>query len=326
MRVLFMESNSRFIFGLPLGFRDLGHQILVSGSVEADKLLRIFNFFKPDLAVVLGWSKEHEVDKLDLMRAVLDLYEVPLIYWATEDPTFLDYFSLPLVTRLSPIQVFTVSEKAIPTYEALGYKASYLPFAYQPSLFYPTRNSSKKQTLGLVANAYPNVLSFDITHYRKASMNILIKPLLENGIPIQIWGEGWNEIEPFLGHWVSPDLLHGPVHYLQTNKLYNDCEMLLGLQNEKEDVISMRTFEILGSGGLLLTSYHTKIEELFTINKDLVMASSALELLEYYHFYYKNPSARIRLRKNGTKAVAAHSYKIRASEILSQLRKEGYLL
>lgn len=42
MKVLFFEHDNRFIFGLPLGFRDAGHTILVSGWVSEEKKLTVF--------------------------------------------------------------------------------------------------------------------------------------------------------------------------------------------------------------------------------------------------------------------------------------------
>ena len=50
---------------------------------------------------------------------------------------------------------------------------------------------------------------------------------------------------------IPKDWIHGPMHYLETCKVYNSADIIIGLQNYQE-LITQRTYEILGSGGFLL--------------------------------------------------------------------------
>lgn len=323
MRVIFIESDHRFIFGLPLGFRDAGHSILVTGTFITSNLDTAFTTFKPELAVVLGWSQIHTLNNLEIIQEIAMSYKVPIIYWATEDPTFATSFSIPLVKLLSPSWVFTVSSSSIPLYSAFGYGASFLPFAYQPTIFHPESKSNISNMLvGLVANAYPNVLEYDNLHFRKTSMSILLSPLLDQNCPVNIWGEHWDKMASYLGRELPSSWLHGPIHYLKTNHIYNSCDIILGLQNYYEDVIAMRTYEILGAGGFLMTSYHKALEHILSPEKDFIIVNSYDEMLDKYSFYKENPTARENIQKNCLKSISKHTYKASAIEIICTLEKE----
>ncbi|MCT4542402.1 MAG: glycosyltransferase [Vallitalea sp.] len=323
MNVIFFEKDDRFIFGLPLGFRDAGHKIIVSGSINEEKVYRLIKTFKPDLAVLLGWTTEHSDYNLKLVNVACTKYKVPLIYWATEDPTFTSDFTIPLIKKANPKYVFTVAPSRIPIYNSIGIGASYLPFAYQPSIHKPVKCQKWcKKNIAVVANAYPNVLSNDKKHYRHKSLNILVKPLLKNNISIDFWGKYWDQMEPFLEVKIPDDLLHGYLHYLQTNNVYRCSNIIIGLQNYYDELVSMRTYEILGSNGFLITSYNTKLCELFTPNKDLIVSTCSEETLEFVDFYLKHPEFRNKIKENATKAIKDHTYKHRAEKIINVLKKE----
>ncbi|PKM50474.1 MAG: peptigoglycan-binding protein LysM [Firmicutes bacterium HGW-Firmicutes-7] len=326
MRVVFVENDHRFIFGLPLGFRDAGHSILVTGALTDSKLDDVFSSFKPQLVIVVGWSKLHTPSNLEAIHEFAKSYGVPVIYWATEDPTFTTFFSIPLVKLLCPSWVFTVSASSIPLYAAFGYVASFLPFAYQPTIFHPNSKGDFTPTLvGLVANAYPNVLEYDATHFRKNSIKLLLSPLLDQNIQVDIWGNDWDKMSSILGKTLPSSWLHGGIHYLKTNAIYNSCDIILGLQNYCEGVIAMRFYEILGSGGFLMTSNNKELEYFFCPEKDFITVNSYEEMLEKYLFYKKNESAREKVRANGFKSISIHTYKSRALEIINTLQKENII-
>lgn len=321
IRVLFIESDHRFIFGLPLGFKDAGHTIQISGPLDQCNLDQLLIDFKPDIAILMGWSNLHTNENLDYIREILQKYLVPSIYWATEDPTFIDLFSIPLIKRLCPCYVFTVSERKVDTYITLGYPACYLPFGYQPSIFKPIPTSATTNySLSLVANAYPNVLQYDPSHHRQKSLGLLLNPLLEQNVQVDLWGLHWNNMQPYLTYAIPTSWQHGPVHYLKTNDIYNKSKIILGLQNYEEDVLAMRTFEILGSGGFMITSYHTRLKEYFNPGKDFIMVETEDIILDYMNYYLKHPQERTKIQINGMKSALQHSYQLRALEVVKHLK------
>lgn len=319
IRVLFIESDHRFIFGLPLGFRDAGHTILVTSSLN--NLEQLLIHFKPTFTILMGWSIIHTDDNLSLISILLHKYHIPCIYWSTEDPTFTNLFSIPLVKRLSPDYVFTVSKEAIQAFETLGYPASYLPFGYQPSIFKPlTEYNQPKYAISLIGNAYPNVLNYDMNHYRQISLSLLLNPILEHNQKVDIWGSHWDKMQTFLTYAIPFAWQHGPIHYLKCNTIYNQSHIVLGLQNYKEDVLAMRTYEILGSGSLMLTSYNTKLLEYFNPGKDFIMIDSEESTMEHVNYYLRHPDEKLKFQLSARKSVSEHSYLYRALEIIKCLK------
>ena len=326
MKILFFENDDRFIFGLPLGFRDAGHKIIISGSINEEKVYNLLKKYKPDIVILMGWTTEHTDYNLQLINTACTQNKVPIIYWATEDPTFINEFSIPLINKLKPQHVFTVSKSCIKTYQELDIRATHLPFAYQPTLHKPTQCETWcTKNIAVVANAYPNVLNWDKNHYRKNSIKILIKPLIKNDITVNFWGKDWDKMEYYLGDYINKDYIHGYINYLQLNNIYRCSKINLGLQNYKDELLTMRTYEILGSSGFLITSYNSILYELFTPDKDLIVSTCEEETLDYVNFYSKHDTLREKIKENGNKAVQIHTYKNRASTIIDILKQEDII-
>lgn len=325
MRVLFLESDDRFIFGLPLGFRDAGHKIMVSGPIQQSNI-SLIRFFKPDLILLLGWTIEHTDEKLNFIKDQIKPLKIPIIYWATEDPTFLHRFSLPLINKTAVDYVFTVAPSTIPKYESMGIPASHLPFAYQPSLVTTSKYSNLyKKEIAVVANAYPNFLRNNKSHHRINSIKILIKPLVQNNMPIDFWGKYWDRMTNILDKAIPSTHIHGYLPYLQTYKVYYYSDIILGLQNYNSELVSMRTYEILGSGGFLITSYNEKLHELFKANHDLILSSSPEETLELVNYFKNHPSKRNKIKQHAVHAVRTHTYRHRAETIINTLKKKNII-
>lgn len=325
MRILFVESDHRFMFGLPLGFRDAGHNIRVTGSISPDKLIKIFAEFVPNIVIVIGWNAEHTDINIKEVNTLAVKYNSILIYWATEDPTFIHDYSIPLIKKLKPNYVFTVSKSSLKKYKDLGINASFLPFGFQPSLHKQMKYKHERYNISMIANGYPNVMYHYPNHYRKKSIKTLVKPLLENKVSINIWGKRWNETLDLLSLSSEYIKLHDSIHYLKTNTIYACSDIIIGLQNHDQDVIAMRTFEILGSGGFLITTYHSDLTEYFTADKDLVLVSSPEEMIDKYNFYINNKSLMDAIRQKAKKTSLDHTYKNRATSIIKYLKEARWL-
>lgn len=325
IRVLFIESDARFKFGLPLGFRDAGHTILICTMSEPYELNNLIKHFKPHLSILMGWSALHTLDNIDTIKEALRNNTVPYVYWATEDPTFTELYSIPLIKRLDPFCIFSVSSQTVKQYIESGYIAHYLPFGYQPSIFKKTLLSHSQYRISLAANAYPNVLLYEPKHFRRRSISLLLNPLIERRIQVDIWGKHWDRMQPYLTYAIPKECLHGPMHYLKTNELYNISDVILGLQNYNSDVLAMRTYEILGSGGFLITSFHQKLMTDFIPGKDFIMIDCEDTTADYVLFYLNHPDARKKIQASGMLSVAQHTYFHRANEMIRRLRQENIL-
>lgn len=325
MKILVLESHEIFINGLPYGFVEAGHEVLVSGRVTESKLDYLLDQYKPQLILMLGWSSEHSDTRVAIIREHLIDYKAPLIYWATEDPTYYEYFSLPLVKKLQPDFIFSVSQSCVVKYKLEGFAAHRLDFAYS-SLLNNHSHQNQPYEISLVANAYPNVFRWQPDHQRLYSLNILLAPLITTHKQVDIWGNDWDKIEPYLNLTIPPNWIHGHLPYLKLASVFKHSHINLGVQNYTEGVTTMRTYEILGSAGFLITSPHSTLSDVFEINKELIISHSPEETLELTKYYLEHDTERNHIRQCAYEAIKdRHTYKHRAMEAITILEREGIL-
>jgi spore maturation protein CgeB len=325
MRVLFLDKSPIWINGLTYGFRDAGHDIMASGPITKQNITKIIKKFAPDLIVIIGWGPEQSPKKQEWIRESAQSAGIPHIYWATEDPHFTEIFTLPLILRMQPVFVFTISRRIVDFYKKLGIRAAHLDFGYHPAIHRRIEpQNCYRSAIAVVANAYPNVLSKWPSHYRNQSLQTLIKPLIQKNIRIDFWGRNWDEMKPFLGQDIPSDWLHGHLTYPEAHKVYSSAKIIIGLQNYQEQV-TQRTYETLGSGGFLITSDTSGVRQLFKPGRDLVVTASPKETVSTIEYFLHHPNEREKIRNQGKTTVAAHSYKLRAEYIINVLQNEGVL-
>ncbi len=82
--------------------------------------------------------------------------------------------------------------------------------------------------------------------------------------------------------------------------------------------IPLRAFDIMGSGGFLLSNYQEDFLENFTPGVDFEYYESEEDLLRKIDYYLTHEEERIAIAKNGhDKVAAAHTYRDRVREMLS---------
>ncbi|GLX68148.1 CgeB family protein [Paenibacillus glycanilyticus] len=325
MRVLFLERGGIWRYGLPDGLRDLGHEVEMSGPVVQTSVIRQINAFKPDLLIYVGWGYDHTPAKQRLVRRLADDYNLPLVYWSTEDPNFTKAFTIPLLKRVNPDYVFTISPNTVSEFRQLGYPCEYMDFAFHPGIHHAVRPVPKyKADIAVVANAYPDVLKRYPRHYRRQAIDILIKPLLKAGYRIHFYGRNWHLMKPFLGRSLPASWIKKPIAYKDANKVYSSAKIMLGLQNYK-NMATQRTYEIVGSGGFLLTCNTGGVRKLLQHGRDAALSSTPQETLKLVRHYLANAKEREQVRQSGRKAIDTHSYTERAKSMLETLKKHGVI-
>jgi spore maturation protein CgeB len=321
MKILFLESHPMWIYGLPNGLKELGHTVIVSGPVSKENIVDMISKYEPDLILSMGWTPEHSKEKQPWIRDAAKTANIPLVYWSTEDPLHTKNFTLPLICTMQPDFVFTVTPSLCETYEKLGIKAAHLDFGYHPIVHYNTEPYSKySANIAVVANAYPEFLEQNPEVFRSESFEKLILPLLKENIRVDFWGNHWQRLGDQLGVPIPSNWIHGYLNYKKARKVYSSSKIVIGLQN-CTDQLSQRTFEVLGSGGCLLTSDTEAVREKFVPDKDLIVSSSPEETIEKIKYYLKNNKQREAIRRNGMAAIKPHSYYYRAKEMIKVLVK-----
>ncbi|MFF2479677.1 glycosyltransferase [Paenibacillus sp. NPDC058071] len=321
MRVLFLENHPMWIHGLPNGFRDLGHTIKISGTLTKKKLPLLIKTFKPDLIISMGWTPEHEKYKQYLVRKYVASSKIPHVYWATEDPTHHDSFTLPYVRTVKPDFVFTICRSMVRNYKKIGIMAAHMDFGYHPKVHKAGKVIKRfKCDIGVVANGYSRILKMYPKHFRIKSIKHLIRPLIQDGTRVDFWGRQWELMKPILGRRVPRKWIHGYLPYPDAHKVYNSAKIVIGPQNQLNQV-TQRTYEILGSGGFLITSDTPEIRRLFKRGRELVVSNSAEQTRRLINYYLQHPKEREKIRKLGKLAVRKHSYTKRAGYMIQLLRK-----
>lgn len=325
MRILFLESGQIWSNNMARGFKANGHEVLISGPINKDNLSKMIEGFKPNFAITVGWGAEHTKEKQALIRQQMESYKIPLVYWAVEDPAYTEVWSIPLVNAIKPDFVFTICPEKIETYKQLGIPSDHLDFGYEESIHQPIDIRSEYESqIAIVANAYPDILERYPDHFRHKSLDILIRPLLKENIRIDFWGANWDKMDDYFGLKIPKDWIHGFLNYKEANKVYSSSKILLGLQNYP-DLLTQRTYEILGSGGFLLTIDTPGVRNNFIPGKDLVVSLTQEETIQRVKYYLNQSKERSQIQLQGREAVKKHTYKSRANKMITILIENNIL-
>jgi spore maturation protein CgeB len=220
---------------------------------------------------------------------------------------------------MQPDFVFTVCPAMVAYYRKLGIRAAHLDFGYHSSVHHPVASQEKyRGSLAIVANAYPDVLEKYPDHYRIDSLSTLVRPLLEENMRIDFYGQDWHKIQHILQHAVPPEWIHGYLPYTEANKVYSSVDIIIGLQNF-QDQLTQRTYEIIGSGGFLLTNDTPEVRRVFTPGKDLITSTTPEETVELVRYYLDHPEERACIRTQGRLAIQNDTYRHRAQHMIKQL-------
>ena len=152
------------------------------------------------------------------------------VYWATEDPRWTEECSFKCIEIYKPDAVMTIHPDSVNKYRELGLPAGHLDFGCNPEFNkYEPPSSKYDYDVALIGNG-----GRDWKSYRKDSVQILLKPLVERGYNIAIWGKRWDHFnEELMGFKIPKHMIKGELPYEETNKVYNSARIILGLQNDQ---------------------------------------------------------------------------------------------
>jgi len=317
-RILFFARSSKYTLGLPQGFRELNCPVFVLKDLSKNSIEKAVDQFKPDLFITTGWAlSRHKRDRIDQLVKKLAKHKIKHIYWATEDPRWTRECSFRCIEILKPDAVLTIHPESVSKYLRLGIPAGHLDFGCNPEFNkYEPPTGKYAYDVALVGNGGKEWKS-----YRKNSVEILLKPLVEREYNIAIWGKRWDRFnEELMGFKIPKAMIKGELPYEETNKVYNSAKIIIGLQNDK-GMLTSRTFEVLGSGGFLLTVPTQAVNNLFKNNVHLTCSSSPEDTVNLVNFFLKDTKARQEIAQKGQWEVYSnHTYKERAGEILNFLQ------
>jgi spore maturation protein CgeB len=311
------------------GFQQAECDALIIQANTAEQIQTILEEQKPDLLMTMGAP-------LELNRSALEYIgnrsksSLKYIHWDTDgisstyyrsvsgDGIEMDviYLSKPdLVLTMCPEMLEYLKKKNIPC-EMMYY--AYSPVSHRPLLLH----SPGIHQINLVGTSYYGFYKYRPDHFRYASLKILLKPLLEKGYDVHIYGDEWYKplVKALLGIDAPEGIFHSYIPYEMTCVVYNSSLINLVTQNH-DQTITKRTFEILGSGGFALSADNAAIKGLFVPGRDLEVSSSPEQTLELVEHYLNNPDELKRIRENAPVSVQNHTYKQRAELVLEIIKK-----
>lgn len=312
MKVLFLNNSPLLTHGLASGFAPTDEirflPVLEQNWQQSFPLL--VRSWRPDFALAEGVSISTVARELFKLLAI---HNLPLVYWAIDDPPDFERMSLPLSRRAA--LVLTPAQECLPKYRKQGIKAKYFHFACNPA-FHRQRTPSPEYAadLTLVANYYTSYPQ------RKAGLEIILKPLLHSE-NLKVYGnEHWQANTD--GFHLPGDIYQGYLPYHQLPVAYASAKIALGLHSviDSPTMMSMRTFEALGCGVFFLTHWSTALENIFKNHVHLVWSRHPDETVELVRFYLARPDLRSKIARQGQEeAYRHHTYKERVEIIRTAL-------
>lgn len=309
MKVLCLNDSPLLTFGLASGFSE--HDELRFLPVREpdweEQLQQLLRFWRPDFAFADGVSISTVAT--NLLRRLL-IHDLPLVYWAIDDPPDWRRMSLPLSRRAA--LVLTPAEECITRYQRNQIKALYFHFACNPAFHHPHKAVERYQCdLLLVANYYTSYPQ------RKYGLEILLNPLFRSLYELKVYGnEQWlNNTD----HYVLPQgVYQGYLPYAHLPLAYSSAKIILGLHSviDSPTMMSMRTFEALACRAFFLTHWSQGIENMFKNHVHLVWSRSSDETLELVRFYLARDDLREKIARQGQAEVyRLHTYKQRVNHV-----------
>jgi len=190
-----------------------------------------------------------------------------------------------------------------------GVEAKYLSFAVDPELFHPRR---LEEGLQCDACNVTHDVAFVATYsrFRCAEVGAVRRHT------VAIWGNNWPR------KWRSlkgQHRVHVPLWGSAVGNIYSRAAVSLNVLNaENLGGPNMRTFEIPGSGGLMLARYSAAQHEFFPENEAAVYYRSPTEIDDKIEWLVRDRELRAHIRRNAARLAAEQTYDVRAAQVLRE--------
>ena len=322
MKVLLLSMDPIFVDDVAWGFESLGHVVLSMQPASPADYDQILQQFQPELIMTLGSPAYYK--NVDLLMHIGNRQgggAPPLIHWDTDGITWRD-LEISLIKKVNPDFVFTICPDMLGILEENRIPCAMLPYAFSPKThFQGSKATEYGGMITFVGNAYSEMVCTHPEHLRTKSIAALIKPLLQNNEKVDFWGDVGHAyvMRQAMDCYVPSVWLHGPCPYRRTYEIYSSCFINIVPQNHKHH-LTKRTYEILGSGGFILTLDTPEIRRLFTPGKELEVSASSEQTLEIVSYYRKNPESYSKVRECALLAAQNHTYRERAAFIIEKLK------
>lgn len=317
MKVL-VYGDAIFSLDMLWGFNAAGHDAELVVPRSALELAQKIDAAQPDLLITLGTPVYYPQEIRNYLFG-RKRGRMKHIHWDTDGISWKE-IEMSLIHSTNPDMVFTVCPDMLAILQGESIKSELLFYAYCPLYHHPLPAQDAGQ-ITFVGASYIQVMQKFPEHFRRRSMDVLFEPLLRKGTRIDFFGDtSHGQLLKYLyGLNVPYDWIHGRVPYDKLSSIYCNSHINLVTQNH-EQTITKRTFEILGSGGFILTCRNKAIDEFFTPGRDLAASDSPEQTLELLEYYNSHEGEYAEIRKKALESAQNHTYKQRVEEILDKMK------
>ena len=221
--------------------------------------------------------------------------------WFPDDPRFFN--SLVKDIALHYDTIFTYTKNAIDLYKSISVNNVFrLPFGCDP---YIHKGGIELQSLKKHALF---IGTFSFKRYK------FLKNLIKLGVPIDIIGSKWR---PYLSKYVVKDAVVGS----QYVRMIQSYPLVINLHQNINFGPNMRTFEVTGSGGILLSDRAEDITDFFREDEEILIYDSIKEVSDKIKFLLNDNESLLKIsRLSQERCYKFHTYDIRAQEMLNHIR------
>lgn len=222
--------------------------------------------------------------------------------WFPDDPRFFN----SLVKDIAPHYdtIFTSSKNAINLYRSILVDNVYrLPFGCDPYIHKGTLNiqSMKKKRALFIGTFSPKRYRF-------------LKSLIKFGVPLDIIGSKW-------GSFLSGHVVRDAVTGFEYTKTIQSYPVVINLHQDINYGPNMRTFEVTGSGGVLLSDRAEDITDFFRDNEEIMIYDSIREAAEKIKLMLNDTELLLNFSKlSQERCYKFYTYDQRVKELLYHIK------
>lgn len=277
-------------YNLYIPLLELGHTVYFYDTINPviKDFNDVYDKFKPDLifCCITGNSQVTPYEPLEKIKEITEAGDCITFNWFCDDTWRFDTFSKHVCNLFYACS--TPEPSHIEKYKNINYNNILL------GCWHVSNNMYCKHT------EYLNDISFvgGLTNCRTEFFNTLKMPVVyKTGLAY----------EDLFNLFASSKI--------NLNLTVNDNDP------NKQPQMKLRLFEVVSTGGFLLTQYTPNLEQFFDIDKEIVVFNTVDEARDKINFYLNNDTSRTKIARAGyLRYIKEHTSKTRLNKLLSDIK------
>lgn len=195
-------------------------------------------------------------------------------------------------------------------FRSMGIDSEYQKLAFDPRIL---------KKIGKCKRVFDVTFIGSFTPYHFKGTKILER--VAERIPLNVWGQGLRYLSLF-----SPlrKNFHGEAWGLDMYKIFAQSKIVINrhIGVAENYANNMRLYEATGMGAMLITDHKKNLNDLFSVNKEVVEYKNTDDLTNKIKYYLRHDRERENIAYAGQqKTLKYHNYKVRMKELIKIINK-----